>query len=215
MARFLAAGLWLVCFAASSSAVQMTLDDRAIGEAILAGQSRIDRERARIHQPYRLMVRQPPVDWVDVITPFHRVMLAAEAQARVGNRVFAQREALAAQREAPGPITLMIELTFHPLNTFIGVPAYNVSLVGPRDTQVQPLRIDRYPRFQARTESPAPELAGSNPAPVLGKGQPVLGGTIVVPFSGAGIDPVGSYTVVIAEAGKELARVPMDFGKLR
>jgi hypothetical protein len=215
MARILAAVLSLVCFAASSSAVQMTLDDRAIGEAILAGQSRIDRERARIHQTYRLVVRQPPVDWVDVITPFHRVMLAAEAQARAGNRMFAQREALVAQREAPGPITLMIELTFHPLNTFIGVPAYNVSLAGPRDTQIQPLRIDRYPRFQARTESPAPELAGSNAAPVLGKGQPVLGGTIVVPFSSAELDPVGSYTVVISEAGKELARVPVDFGKLR
>ena len=200
---------------ASASAVQMTLDTRAIGEAILIGQSRIDRERIRAHEPYRLKVARPPVDWVDVVTPFHRVMLAAEARARIGDRVFAQKEALAALAEAPNQIVLVVELTFHPLNTYVGVPAYTVTLAGPKGTLHQPLRIDRYPRFQARTATPTPELPIAGGTPVVGRGDPVLGGTIVVPFNATGLDPAGLYEVVIGEAGKELARVSMDLAKLR
>ena len=213
--------LGVVCLAfalaatSSTSAVQVTLDTRAIGEAILIGQSRIERERIRAHEPYRLKVARPPVDWIDVVTPFHRVMLAAEARARIGDRLFAQKEAFAALAEAPNQIVLVVELTFHPLNTYIGVPAYTVILTGPKGTLHQPLRIDRYPRFQARVATPTPELPIVGGAPVLGRGDPVLGGTIVVPFNMTALDPAGLYEVVIGEAGKELARVSMDLAKLR
>ena len=199
----------------SASAVQMTLDTRAIGDAIQIGQSRIDRERVRAHEPYRLKVARPPVDWIDVVTPFHRVILAAEARARVGNRLFAQKEAFAALAEAPNQIVLVVELTFHPLNNYVGVPAYTVTLTGPNSTLHQPLRIDRYPRFQARIETPTPELPIAGGAPVLGRGDPVLGGTLLVAFNATMLDPAGLYAVVIGEAGKELARVSMDLAKLR
>jgi hypothetical protein len=43
----------------------------------------------------------------------------------------------------------------------------------------------------------------------------VLGGTIVAPFNGSNLNPNGLYTVRMAEAGKELARVSMDLSKLR
>jgi len=215
MVRSLAVIASLFVVSSSVGAVQMTLDTRAIGEAILIGQSRIDRERIRAHEPYRLKVAQPPVDWVDVITPYHRVILAAEARARIGDRVFAQREAFAALAEAPNQIVLVVELTFHPLNTFVGVPAYTVTLTGPKGTLHQPLRTDRYPRFQARIETPTPELPIIGGAPVLGRGDPVLGGTLVVPFNATAIDPSGLYSVVVGEAGKDLARVSMDLSKLR
>ena len=211
-ALVLACALWA---SGGAHAVEMMLDTRAIGEAILVGQSRIDRERARAHEPYRLKVATAPVDWIDVVTPFHRVMLAAEARARIGDRLFAQREAFAALAEAPGQIVLVVEMTFHPLNTFVGVPAYVVTLTGPKGSLHQPLRIDRYPRFQPRIETATPELPFTGGAPVLGKGDPVLGGTIVAPFNATGFDPKGVYSIVVADSGKELVRVPMDLSKMR
>jgi hypothetical protein len=215
MARCAAAICLIAVLSTSSNAVQMTLDDRAITEAISIGQSRVDRERVRFHQQYRLTVRRLPVDWIDVITPFHRIVLAAEAKARAGNRLFAQREALAALKEAPGQITLVLELTFHPLNNFIGVPDYEIALVGAKGERIQPDRVDRYPRSQPRVDTLTPELPIPGAAPVFGRGEPVLGGTLVVPFTASKLNPVGRYTALITEKGTELARVAADLGGLR
>jgi hypothetical protein len=215
MIRFAVAACLAAAWSVSSAAVQMTLNDRAIAEAISIGQSRIDRERIGFHQPYRILVKQPPVDWIDVITPFHRIVLAAEAKARTGNRLFAQREAFAALSEAPGQITLVFELTFHPLNNFIGVPNYDISLVGPKGERIQPDRLDRYPRSQPRVDTPTPEIPIPGAAPVLSRGEPVLGGTVVAPFAASRLDPVGRYTAMVAEKGAELVRVPIDLARLR
>src|SRR5688500_19953205 len=100
----------LVCGAVSSDAVQLGLDRRAIEEAIYIGQSRIESERTRFHVPYRVRVNQPPVDWIDVITPFHRVELAAEMNARSGGRIFGQREAMESLKEASDQISVIIEM---------------------------------------------------------------------------------------------------------
>jgi len=196
-------------------AFQPTLDRRGIEEAIFIGQSRFDGERARFHNAYRLRVSRPPVDWIDVITPFHRVALAAEAQARIGDRVFGQREAAATLSAAPDSIELLIELTFHPTNTFVGVPAYNVYLVRGVETPITSQYINRYPRFGTRTEAAAPAPPDPNAAPILGKGQPMLGGTIVVRFSAAAFDPNGRYDVVVIDGPKELVRTAVDLGKIR
>ena len=215
MSRTLAVAVCALCVSVSVGAVQLTLDNRALFDAITIGQSRLERERVAVHEPYRLRVARAPVDWIDVVTPFHRVVLAAEARARVGDRVFGQREAFAVLREATGQIDLVIELTFHPQNNFVGVPPYEITLIGPGGAKVQPLRTDRYPRFQARVATPTPELPLRGGTPLSGNGDPVLGGTIVAPFNGANLNPVALYTVLMTEAGKELARVPMDLSKLR
>ena len=214
MVRFAAALCLIAVWSVSSRAVQMILDNRAITEAISIGQSR-ERERFRFHQPYRLMVKQSPMDWIDVITPFHRVVLAAEAKARTGNRLFAQREAFAALSEAPGQLTFVLELTFHPLNNFIGVPDYDIALLGSKGDRLQPDRLDRYPRSQPRVDTPTPEIPIPGAAPIFSKGEPVLGGTIVVPFAASKLDPVGRYTLVLAEKGSALVRVPIDLAGLR
>jgi len=215
MARFMALATCIVCLCIPARAFQMTLDDRAITEAIGIGQSRIDRERIRFHQPYRVTVKQSPVDWIDVITPFHRVVLAAEAKARTGNRLFAQREAFTALSEAPGQITLVLELTFHPLNNFIGVPAYDIALVGAKNERIQPDRVDRYPRSQPRVDTPTPEIPIPGAAPIFSKGEAVLGGTLVVPFAASRLDPMGRYTLILAEKGSALVKVPIDLAGMR
>ena len=194
----------------------MTLDRRAIEEAVYLGQSRLDAEKNRFHQQYRLPVSRPPVDWIDVITPYHRVVLAAEARARLGDRIFGQREAAAALNAAPYPIELLIELTFHPLNAFVNVPEYDVALFRPPSTtRIRPRSANRYPRFGPRTESTAPFLPNPNAAPIFGAGQPMTGGTMLVQFGADVIDPSGRYEIAIADAKQELARVVLDLGRLR
>ena len=198
----------------SSSAMQAMLDRRAIEEAIQVGQSRFDAERARFHAVYRITMTRPPVDWIDVVTPYHRVALAAEGRARLGDRTFGQREASAALSAAPNLVELLIELTFHPLNTFVGVPAYDVML----SAQGKPIKaqyINRYPRFGPRTDAGGPALPNPNAAPVLGSGQPMLGGTMVVGFAADALDANGRYDIVIADGGKEMIRSGLELGKMR
>ena len=211
----LAVACGCLCLVVSPAAMQTTLDRRAIEEAIVMGQSRFDRERSRFHAAYRVTVSRSPVDWIDVITPFYRVALAAEGRARLGDRGFGQREALAALAAAPNLVELLVELTFHPQNTFVGVPAYDVSLTRAQDKPIKALYINRYPRFGPRTEASGPTLPNPNAAPVLGTGQPMLGGTMVVQFAADALDANGRYDIVIAEGGKEPVRAGLDFGKMR
>jgi hypothetical protein len=197
------------------SAFEPVLDRRAIEQAIFLGQSRFDAERARFHSVYRLAISRAPVDWIDVITPFHRVALAAEAKARLGDRVFGQREASAALSVAPNLVELLMELTFHPLNNYVGVPAYTVTLVRGQDKPIAAHFINRYPRFGPRTETNAPAPPNPNAAPILGSGQPMLGGTLVVQFAADAIDAKGRYDIVMTDGGKEVLRTGVDFGRMR
>ena len=105
-----------------------TLSTRSMSEAVALGLTRIEQDRVRFHAPYRIQIGKVPVDWVDIITPFRRVVLEAETQTRNGSRLFGQREALAALRPDPERVNLVVELTFHPLNRFTRVPAYDVVL---------------------------------------------------------------------------------------
>jgi hypothetical protein len=205
----------LLVAAEPTSAIQPVLDRRAVEEAILIGQSRFDAERARFHNVYRVPVSKPPVDWIDVITPFHRVALAAEARVRLGDRVFGQREAFAALGAAPNVIELLVELTFHPLNTFVGIPAYDVILSRTQDKPISAQHVHRYPRFGPRTQANAPALPDPNAAPVLGNGQPMLGGTMVAQFAADAIDANGRYDIVITDGANELVRTEVDFGRMR
>ena len=148
------------------------------------------------------------------MTPFRRVELAVEERARIGERRFSQREALEALAEQGGRLTLLVELTFHPQNAYVGVPSYGVALAEVESAdRVSPVDVQRVPRFGARVAGTAlpypraPVTAGGN--------QPMLGGTVIAAFEGARLDPRGAYDVVIEEAGKELARARIDLGRLR
>jgi len=198
------------------SGFEPVLDRRAIEQAIFLGQSRFDAERARFHSGYRLVVARPPVDWIDVITPFYRVALAAEAKARLGDRVFGQREANAALGAAPNLIELVVELTFHPLNNYVGVPAYVMTLNRGQEKPIAAQSTNRYPRFGPRTETGGmPALPNPNAAPILGNGQPMLGGTLIVQFAADAIDPKARYDIVMTDGGKEISRTGVDFGRMR
>ena len=210
--RFLLA----VLFAGSAVAgFEQALDRRLFGEAIAVGQSRIEAVRTRFHQPYRIQVSRPPIDYIDIVTPFRRVALLAEERAQAGGRLF-QREAIALLGDRSTLVEILVEMTFHPLNVFVGVPAYNVELTTAASAaRINPLEIARIPRFGARLEGvPLPSRFAAAPR-LLGESQPMLGGTIVATFGAGALNPNGVYEVVVSEKGKELARARVNLGTLR
>lgn len=210
--RFL---LVVLCAGSTLAGFEQVLDRRAVDDAIGVGQSGIEIVRTRYHEPYRIQVTRPPVDYIDVVTPFRRVALLAEERAQAGGRL-SQREATAMLGERSTLVEILVELTFHPLNAFVGVPAYDVALATAAPVaEIGPLRIGRIPRFGARLERrPLPSrYTGAPSAP--GESQPMLGGTIVATFSGEALNPNGVYDIVVRENGEELARAGVNMGALR
>ena len=207
MIRSVVTGVVIACAAVSVGAVQMTLDRRAIEEAIYIGQSRIETERERFHTPYRVRVTQPPIDWIDVITPFHRVELAAEMNARRGGRQFWTTRGhghlgRSAEPDRPGD-----EMTFHPLNNFVAVPSYQVEVIpasgvhaSNRDDSIGFLDSGRA-QIRSGQLSRCP-----TPSAVFGGGLPVVGGTMIAALDGSTFDPQQPLQVVVLDGKTELAR---------
>ena len=205
----------LAAFTAAISAFEPSLDPRSLADAIDLGQSRIDDVRSRVHAAYHIEVMQPPVDYIEVVTPFRRIALDAEARTRAGERLYGQREALATLGDNPSRLDLVVELTFHPLNNYVGVPAFTVSLLPPGGRAIEPRTISRVPRFGPRLSGmPLPYPYVANPAAPQGS-QPLLGGSIVATFDGTALDARGTYVVVVRDSGKDVAKAIVDFARLR
>lgn len=206
----------LVCGAMTvTEAVQSRLTPRAIEEALALGQSAIERDRAAFHVPYRLTVGRPPVDFIEVITPFRRVVLLAEQLARAGNRAFSQRQALESPDIGVEEIELRVELTFHPLNTYVGVPPYEVTLSGGDSARIEPRTFDRTPRYGPRLEGRPSVLSVPGGTFLPGASEPILGGTVTARFDLRPLNPNGIYEVVVTENRQELARTKMDLAHMK
>lgn len=206
--------LLLLVASALFRAAQLTLTPGEIEEAIRLGQTRIVADRTRFHAPYRILVTQAPVDYLDVVTPFRRVVLAADERARLGDRTFGQRQAIELLGTANGRFDVDVELTFHPLNTFVGMPAYDVALFRA-GTRIRPTVLDRVPRFGARVNDLPSSVPVTGGLIATGRSQPLLGGTLIAQFDGDAIEAKGTMDVVIADGDKELARATIDFARLR
>lgn len=199
-----------------ASAYEPTPDQRAIAEAIAMGQSRLDAQRARFHDQYRVLANQAPVDYVEIVTPFRRVALAAEGRARVGDRLFSHRDALQVLAEAGDRLELFVELTFHPHNTYVGVPGYTMALWQASSVRpIVPSDLTRVPRFGARLEG-APLLYPFPIVPPTPAGtQPMLGGTLIAGFDARELKAGDRYEAIVSEGGTPLARVQVDLARVR
>ena len=200
-------------------AIDLRLDPAAISQAISLGQTSIAGDVTRFHQPYRLDVSRAPVDYVEVVTPYRRIVLAAQARARAGDRRWGQRQAIELEAASPGQVDLYAELTFHPLNSLVMVPLYRIRILLPTGALMEPRNTSSMPRYGPRVDgglvpyTPAP-LPGSA---VLGRSQPMLGATIVGSFDGATLAAACNRRcdVVIEEEGKSRVQVPLSLVNLR
>ena len=206
----------LVFLGTSAYAFDLELGLDGISQATALGQTGSASRRAEFHVPYRLTVGQAPLDYIEVVTPFRRVMMAAEARLLAGERLFGQRDALAALGDRPEQIDIRLELTFHPLNTFIGVPNYDVQLTSVRDGRVIEQRSkELVPRFGPRVKGTPRPSPTQGVGIVRGDTQPLLGGSIIAGYDGRVLDRMGVYEVTVSEQGKMLARGRIDFSAMR
>jgi hypothetical protein len=198
-----------------AGAFEPSLDPRSLADAVELGQSRIDDVRSRFHATYHVEVMQPPVDYIEVVTPFRRIALDAEAHTRAGERLYGQREALATLGDNPSRVDIIVELTFHPLNNYVGVPGFTVSLVPSGGMPIEPRTISRMPRFGPRLSGVSLPYPYVTAAPAPQGSQPLLGGSTVASFDGTGLDARGTYTILVRESGKDIAKAMVDFARLR
>lgn len=205
-------GAALLLLQGAAAAMQIPLDALAVSDALVLGQRRAERERARFHEPYRVVVSMAPVDYIELVTPFRRIVLEAEARVAANDRTFGQRQALDLLGSGPLTLDVIVEMTFHPQHTFVGVPDYGVRLVPRLGAAVSPRGIDRIPRHGPRIEG-APRIdPNATPLPT---DQPMSGGAMIAHFDVQVLNPAGQYDVVIEEAGKELARAPVNLAGMR
>jgi hypothetical protein len=199
--------------------VILPLDHVAIQDALTIANSSFESTHRRLHADYRFQVNSVPVDFVSIVSPFRRLVLMAENAQRLGRRMFGQRESLAALQPDPDRFEVYVELTFHPHNTFIGVPDYTIELepMTYRGPTVAPAEIERLPRFGPRlddTSYPFPYPYPVSPRTPAG-GEPLRGGTMIARFPGSRLDPKAGYMVIVRDGTKELARTRVDLGRLR
>jgi len=204
---------------AAGRPLQADLDPQAVTEAIALGQSALDGGRTAFHRPYRLAIGRPPLDSVEIVTPFRRVVIAAELRARAGDRRFGQREGLAVAASYPGQLSVHAEFTFHPLNTYVLVPQYRIAWVTRRGNRIEPANTESAPRIGPKAGAdvlPVPLGNGGGVRP--GGGQPMAGASVVAYFDARRLvdDREPAVELVIDEAGRtELARLPIDLAPLR
>jgi len=199
--------------------VVLPLDHLAIQHALSIANSSLESTHRQFHADYRFPVNKPPVDFISIVSPFRRLVLSAETEVRLGRRMFGQREAIAALRPDPDRFEVYAELTFHPHNTFIGVPAYTIELepIAARGATVLPEAIDRLPRFGPRADDAwypfqYPPAAGAR---ARAGSEPLLGGTLIARIPGGQLDPKAAYAVVVRDGAKELARARIELWRLR
>ena len=204
---------------AGVSAFVQALDSQTLAEAISIGQGRINDVRARFHAPQSMDVGHAPVDYIEIVTPFRRIALDAEARAHSGDRLYGQRDALATLGDAPSRVDIVVELTFHPLNTFIGVPDYVVNLkTAPEAPPLLPSQISRIPRFGPRLSGTPLPYPYTVARPRGTEASRCLAEPSWPRSTASRSTRRAPYWVVVSEAGKdgkELARARVDFGKLR
>jgi hypothetical protein len=216
----LAAALALTTAAAAAltPAVEPELTPQTVLDAVRLGQAAAGRDQGAFHGSYRFSIGRPPLDSVELVTPFRRVVIAAELRARAGDRRFGQREGLEVAASRPGQLSVHAEFTFHPLNTFVLVPQYRMAWLTRRGGRIEPVATESAPRYgpKAGQDSlPVPLVATPGAATGIrpGTGQPMMGATVVSYFDGRRLVDAQEPAVelVIEETGRgELARLPID-----
>ena len=220
--RIAAAALAAILLSLSrAAAVDVHLDREAIEQAITFARQAERKERVAFHEGY---FRAPGalVRRVSIVTEYRRVVLLMEEKMRVLDRNYGVRQMTDALTPWRGLVEVIVELQFHPQNTYVRVPLVDVLLVALDDPgnamPLVPDATDRQPRFGMFWE-PTPDGAPWWPfppptAPVLGGTEPLTGGWVHARFPAANLQR-GRFEVAVKDGAATLARVPFDFSAIR
>ena len=196
--------------AAIAIALVATMGGAEIERAQQVARSR-DSERAQFHRRYIFDLTDDTVTQIEVITEFRRLVLATEEHLRLGDQMFSRgsREAEAAMAPTRGLVTFKSKLRFHPLNTYADVPPFKIAL-GPAASTLASVAASPLTPMdtQATGESSQPFKDGGGKRVVA-----LLGATLQAHIPSVRIGP-GSRLLAVVLEGREIARVPVDFGRL-
>jgi len=170
---------------------------QAESERALALGRAFDAERAKFHRPYLIPVSDATVERLEIVTEFRRVVLFAEEQIQHGDHMFGVRQSEAALARWHGRVTIVAHLRFHPLNTYISAPSYDVIAGDPPIEQLDLRRTALYAQASNK------------------KGrQTALSGEIVeADFDAQTIGQAVRPIRVVFE-GKEVTKTTVDFARL-
>lgn len=179
----------------------MTDSDVAYAFAIANGS---ESSRALFHAPYRVAVDDALVEHVEIITEFRRFVLAAEEQLKAGNWMMARggfdpkgRTVKDLLRPLSGQVSIRARLRFHPQNSYVTPPAFDILLGEPTLLGINAVRT---PHTTPATGEP-------------GTRDIFTGATIEMFFNAPTIDD-RELPVRLFSEGRELVRIDVDFSRL-
>ena len=209
----LAALVMLIAGATRLAGVQTDIDLPAIDEALTLIRGGSAAELARFNEPYRVNVEKAPVDYLEVVTPFRRIVLAGSAKAAVGDRSFGQRQAIESLSEGGERLDVYAEMTLSPLNTYIGVPDYVVAVIDRSGKRIEATATTRLSRWTPRL--PGPPAVAPFQVPTTPRGSPLIGATVIAGFDLKTLAPGATYDAIVELGKEELARVGIALGGMR
>jgi hypothetical protein len=180
-------------------AIATDLSQKDIERALKLAQAP-EQTRAQFHAPYLVRVNDATVEQIEVATEFRRCVLIAEEQLRLGNWLFAHsmREAQEKLRPWRDRVSLVARLRFHPQNTLISIPPYEITLG----------RTDLAPFGVVRT--PINSLLSGRPGDF---NAPIMGATIEAVFDARSVGQT-ARPVSVSLAAQVVATVTIDFAGL-
>ena len=193
--------------------VQTNVDLLAIDDALTLIRSGSQSELTRFNEPYRVKVEKAPVDYLEVVTPFRRIVLAGAAKTAVGDRSFGQRQAIDLLAEGGERLDIYAEVTLSPFNTFIGVPDYVMALVDQSGRRLEATAITRLSRWTPRL--PGPPAVPPFQMPTTPLGSPLVGATVIAGFDLKTLVPDATYDVIVELGKDELVRAGVALGGMR
>lgn len=218
VAAIVAAGLLT---AQRTDAVEAHLPAKGVDDAIMF--ARMERREARqaFHDRY---ARTPGgvVTRISLVSEFRRVVLRTEEHIRLGNRGYSVRQMATELEPWRGVLEVIVDLAFHPQNTYAAVPLIDVLLVpldGPGDRMPHIAdATDRIPRFGGFFDPPPPDAPWwPFPPPsttAIIRRETVTGGWVLAKFDAAPL-AAGRFDVVVKEGATSLGSATFDFGSLR
>ena len=215
----------LVGLALPLQAIDIDVTPVIVQQAVDFAQRTKPVERGAFHRTYVVPVVAPPLRKISVVTEFRRVVLAAEEQLRLGNRLFGLREATEAVAPWRGRLQVIAELQYHPQNNYISVPPIDV-LVWPQDERrganpLIPLSTERVPAYGYSFDTTLPDdwQTWWPFQPVMLPGppgsQPLTGAWIQATFDAREIGPRTRVEILVKEGVKTIGSGTFDLGSVR